>query len=1012
MQMHFSNVRTLLFLALCVLLCALQASVQADAQNAVPPASSPVAGTIRGQILDPTHALIRGANVTLLATEGQQLATSVSDASGEFQFGGLKAGDYMIRVTSDGFGPFQSGIVQLAANQAKRIDITMAVVGDVENVVVAGEDSQVNTEAGGNASAVILQGEDLDALADDPDELANELSALAGPSAGPNGGEIFIDGFSGGELPPKSAILQIRVNQNPFSAEFDRLGYGRIEILTKPGTEKLHGQALLQGNDKSFNTGDPFTTNIPAYHSYQFSGALTGALSKSASFSLNVDARDLQSVNAWVIPDAVLPNSAGVYVDNVNYPVNLLSPHIRDNISARFDWQLAKTTMTARYGFWHENEKGNLDSGPGTLASGSTHESNSDHTVQLSSTTVFNDHFVNESRFQFERHDENHYADSAQRTTSVAGDFVGGGFTGQTSQDHRLALEFQNLSTLSYNRHAITFGTRLRDNRDANKSTSNFNGTFNFSPSTIGQTTYSASQVYEQMANGLASGQTFNSLVAQGFGPSSASYTAGNPSAIANVFDAALFFQDDVRFSSRLTLSGGLRWEAQNHIADHNDWAPRVAVTYALDGRNGQKIKTVLRAGYGVFYDRVATANLFTINRSNEVSQVVFSNPECSASASSLDNIDMTSCTSGTGTTANSTPPVRYQIAPGYHASYTEQEGLSAERQLLPGTSVTVTYLHSFGVHQQVLRNANQAMGGTPQTVSQSYLYQYFPEAIFKQHQIITSFKTKLGKNLSLSGFYTYSTAVSNGAGGIGNNAVSNAYDLNQDLGRAGFVLRNVAFLTGTYNGPWGMTFNPFVISQSGRPFNVTLAADPLNNLFNQRPTYATASTPAVDKVSTPFGVLDSAALPGEQRVPVNLGTGPSSFAVNLRISRAFSFGGRARAGSNRGGGDEGAMTTAPSSTSGARQDRGAPGGGSLGGGGLNGSGAAPAASSSSAEPGRRYTLRFSVQALNIFNNINYGTPVGVLGSPYFDRPTSLVGGAYSTGSAARRIYLQAAFSF
>ncbi|WP_103931963.1 hypothetical protein [Bryocella elongata] len=180
----------------------------------------------------------------------------------------------------------------------------------------------MNTEAGGNASAIVLKGDDLDALVDDPDELANEVSALSGPSTGPNSGEVFVDGFSGGELPPKSSILAIRVNKNPFSAQFDRLGYGRIEILTKPGTEKLHGQALLQGNDKSFNTGDPFTTSIPDYYSYQFSGSLSGALSKGASFALNVDAREQQSVNTWVIPDAVLPNSAGVYVDNVNSPVS------------------------------------------------------------------------------------------------------------------------------------------------------------------------------------------------------------------------------------------------------------------------------------------------------------------------------------------------------------------------------------------------------------------------------------------------------------------------------------------------------------------------------------------------------------------------------------------------------------------------------------------------------------------------------------------------------------------
>jgi hypothetical protein len=237
----------------------------------------------------------------------------------------------------------------------------------------------------------------------------------------------------------------------------------------------------------------------------------------------------------------------------------------------------------------------------------------------------------------------------------------------------------------------------------------------------------------------------------------------------------------------------------------------------------------------------------------------------------------MTTCASGTGVGTTNTAPVHYEIAPNYHATYTEQAGASIERQLLAGASVTLTYLHSFGVHQQVLRNANQAIGGTPQTSSQSFLYQYFPEAIFKQNQIIASFSARAGKNLSLSGFYTYSSATSNGAGPDGNNAVSNAYDLDQDYGRAGFVLRNVAFLTGTYNGPWGLTFNPFLVTQSGRPFNITLAADPLNNLFNQRPTYATTSTPVADQVVTPFGVLDSAALAGETLVPVNRGSGPAA---------------------------------------------------------------------------------------------------------------------------------------
>jgi hypothetical protein len=242
----------------------------------------------------------------------------------------------------------------------------------------------------------------------------------------------------------------------------------------------------------------------------------------------------------------------------------------------------------------------------------------------------------------------------------------------------------------------------------------------------------------------------------------------------------------------------------------------------------------------------------------------------------------MTTCSSGVGAATTSAAPVQYEIAPHFHADYTEQLGASLERQLLPGTSVTLTYLHSFGVHQPVIRNANQASGGTPQNASQNYLYEFFPEAVFKQNQLIANFNTKAGANLQFSGFYTFSSADSNGAG---SNGISNAYNLDQDYGRAGFVLRHVAFFMATYNGPWGISFNPFIVAQSGRPFNITLATDPLNNLFNQRPTYATSSTPVTDQVETPYGLLDSASLPGEKFIPVNLGNSPSSVTSMRRLA-------------------------------------------------------------------------------------------------------------------------------
>src|SRR5205807_2709699 len=155
------------------------------------------------------------------------------------------------------------------------------------------EGTQLDVGSSSTAGSLIIKGKDLEALSDDPDELQSELQALAGPSAGPSGGQIYIDGFTGGQLPPKSSIREIRINQNPFSAQFDRMGFGRIEILTKPGTDKLHGQFFFNDNHSFLDAHNPFAASEPDFSTQMINGNIGGPLGKKASYLISVERRNI-----------------------------------------------------------------------------------------------------------------------------------------------------------------------------------------------------------------------------------------------------------------------------------------------------------------------------------------------------------------------------------------------------------------------------------------------------------------------------------------------------------------------------------------------------------------------------------------------------------------------------------------------------------------------------------------------------------------------------------------------
>jgi Carboxypeptidase regulatory-like domain/TonB dependent receptor len=973
-------------------------------------------GTLRGQVTDPSGALVAGATVLLITPSGAAMNTTTSK-DGAFEFEGLAPGKYQLKAVAQGFALYTKEGVVVTAGQVTRADIQLAIEVQEQKVEVQSSGTQLDVSPANNANSIVLQGKDLDALSDDPDEMQSELQALAGPSAGPNGGQIYIDGFTAGQLPPKASIREIRINQNPFSAEYDKLGYGRIEIFTKPGTDKYHGQFMVLGNTAAFNARNPFEilpegTSPPGYNSEQYSGNIGGPINKKTSFYFTIDRRNIGAlgvVSATVVCGdqyLLIPcTPAQSKFSIVPFSDAVTNPQTRTNLSPRIDYQLTpNNTLMARYQYFRDVENNNAV-GQFNLAAAGNNTLQTEQTVQVTDTQTVNPSTINEIRFQYLHDNSLTTPVNTGVAVNVGGAFNGLGSGGGVVSDIQNHYEIQDIVYKTFSKHSWKFGGRVRTVTDNNSTASNFNGVFSFGTQTefgctVDCPTETPIQVYQTTVQGLAQGLTIPEIQ-QTYGFGGANYysqTAGTPAISVSLTDVGLFAQDDWKIQPKLTVSYGLRFETQNHLANKVDFAPRIGIAWGIGGNAKNPPKTVLRAGFGMFYDRFTYNLLLPQDRFNVLAPAqqqylisfpnffITGNPNCVPPLP----VPIPPACVGTSTGGET---VDYQYNPNLHAPYTMQTGITLERQLSRIANIAVTYLNSRGVHQFYTDNINPVDPANPSLNPPSPILQYESEGIFKQNQLIVNGSIRMGAKFSLFGYYTlnYSNGDTNGASSL----ISIPGEPWKDYGPTSYDIRNRIFLGGTYAMPYAFRLSPFLIYSSSVPFNITNGLDPFgDSSYNVRPEFAPCATATYQNKYGCFSNPAPANYTSYTPIPTYYGVGDGRFALMLRLSKTIGFGPVI----------EGASTGLPGGPSGGTFGR--PGGG----GGRGGPGGGRGFDSGATN--RRYSLTFGVAVRNVFNNVNTLPPVGVLGTPLFGEPNGLVGRPYSDPTSNRRIDLQVTFGF
>jgi hypothetical protein len=947
-------------------------------------------GSIKGTVTDQLEGLVTNATVVVKDAQGKA-RTATTNASGNYEFKSLPPGNYEVTAAAVGFTVREEKQVKVKAGSTTTLDLQLSIEALEQSVTI--DNKGISTDSDRNGDAMVLRGRELEALPNDPDALASALQAMAGPTQGENAPQVTVDGFSNGRVPPKEAIREVRINQNPYSAENEYPGWGGIEIYTQPGSDKFHGGVSFNFNDESLNSRNPFASRRAPYQQRGLNVNLTGPIiPKRASFAFyggRYASEGNSVINATILDPVTLKPAL--------FNQTLVTPQTSDYFSLRGDLKINKKhTLVANfeYGWFAQNLQG---VGGFTLPSRAYRGGRHNYTLQVTETAIINEKTINETRLQISHVISRQIANTSLPALNVAESFFGGGAQVGTASNQQDRVELQNFTSWSTGKHFLKIGGRLRNVRLRSISPNNFGGSYTFAGGTGPGLDANDQLIQGGAAIEISSLERYRrTLVFQrqnlsaaqirslGGGATQFSIAGGNPEADVNQTDISFYAQDDWKLRPNFTISPGLRYENQNNISSNSNFAPRIGFAWspsfgskkpkppATDSKNTTAAKTatpqkpagpspsktVIRGGIGIFYNRISEDLILQARRFNGLNQQQFvvTDPTVLDLFPAIPSINLLD--------AFAQPQTRRFLGSDIAPGYSLRSSLSVEHQVSKTFRFGITYSHA--ETSRILRtvNINAPLAGTFNPALPTSGVRPLGQAAGNVLESQSNGKSRYdnfsvnvsGKIMKVGFWSTYVLAKTRSTDNGTSGSPFDPYDFSQERGRGSFDIRHWFYCSADYQMRSGFSVNTFIIANSGVPFNITTGHDTNGDtFFTERPAFATdLNKPGV--IVTPLGAFDPNPVPGQPIIPKNFGHGPTFFSVNLGLAKVFKFGPAIQ------------PKTPPPATANASVIS------------ATGSQKPPA----KPEIQRPYSLSFSIYASNALNHTNRGNPVGNMASPYF----------------------------